>query len=197
MLQEPKKMDLKSTDPYDCALQLQDILTRTNLAPIMTMVLYEFLDDVLDKRISFDTTIYEHIQNLFEEKLQISVIGLEEKKALLTAKAKAYLILLLEIICHAKLTNGLYLDLQALQGAEQTHVNVKLNSNQFCVTKRGIDFIKNVEALRENNLKGSRLVESLTELTMTQVNYIVDKYRSKEDKLLEMNDVIVIDSVQA
>ena len=32
---------------------------------------------------------------------------------------------------------------------------------------------------------------------MTQVNYIVDKYRSKEDKLLEMNDVIVIDSVQA
>ena len=91
----------------------------------------------------------------------------------------------------------MYLDLQALQGAEQTHVNVKLNSNQFCVTKRGIDFIKNVEALRENNLKGSRLVESLTELTMTQVNYIVDKYRSKEDKLLEMNDVIVIDSVQA
>ena len=71
MLQEPKKIDLKSTDPYDCALQLQDILTRTNLAPIMTMVLYEFLDDVLDKRISFDTTIYEHIQNLFEEKLQI------------------------------------------------------------------------------------------------------------------------------
>ena len=64
-------------------------------------------------------------------------------------------------------------------------------------TGNGIDFIKNVEALRENNLKGSRLVESLTELTMTQVNYIVDKYRSKEDKLLEMNDVIVIDSVQA
>ena len=62
-------------------------------------------------------------------------------------------------------------------------------------------FLKKIVQIIKEECNEIKLIKPLSDdskiLEDRKVNYIVDKYRSKEDKLLEMNDVIVIDSVQA
>ena len=194
MLKAQKKNPSDKYDPYYCALQLQEILEKTNLSPVITLVMYEFLKDVSEDKIAKDSTIYEHIENLFAEKIRFSVMGNNTAPAI-HSKAKAYLVILLEIACHAKLVKGLDMELQALKDLGECRVNVKMVGKQFGVAKRGFDFIKRMEDLRENHLVGSDLIKSLTLCTTDEVDFILNRYR-KEDPF-ESGDVIVIDRVQA
>lgn len=194
MLKAPKKNPTDKHDPYYCALQLQEILEKTNLSPVITLVMYEFLKDVAEDKIARDSTIYEHIENLFAEKIRYSVMG-NNAEAAIHSKAKAYLVILLEIACHAKLVKGLDMELQALRDLGECRVNVKLIGKQFGVSKRGFDFIKRLDTLRENHLVGTDLLKSLTLCTTEEVEFILNRYK-KEDPF-ESGDVIVVDKVQA
>ena len=187
MLKAPKKNPNDKHDPYYCALQLQEILEKTNLSPILTMVMYEFLRDVAEDKIAKDSTIYEHIESLFADKIRYSIMG-NNAEAAIHSKAKAYLVILLEIACHAKLVKGMDMELQC-------RVNVRMIGKQFGVAKRGFDFIKRLDNLREEHLVGSDLIKSLTACTTDEVDYILSRYK-KEDPF-ESGDVIVVDKVQA
>ena len=194
MLKAPKKNPNDKHDPYYCALQLQEILEKTNLSPILTMVMYEFLRDVAEDKIAKDSTIYEHIESLFADKIRYSIMG-NNAEAAIHSKAKAYLVILLEIACHAKLGKGMDMELQALKDLGECRVNVRMIGKQFGVAKRGFDFIKRLDNLREEHLVGSDLIKSLTACTTDEVDYILSRYK-KEDPF-ESGDVIVVDKVQA
>ena len=194
MLKAPKKNLNDKHDPYYCALQLQEILEKTNLSPILTMVMYEFLRDVAEDKIAKDSTIYEHIEGLFADKIRYSIMGNNAEVAI-HSKAKAYLVILLEIACHAKLVKGMDMELQALKDLGECRVNVRMVGKQFGVAKRGFDFIKRLDNLREEHLVGSDLIKSLTACTTDEVEYIISRYK-KEDPF-ESSDVIVVDKVQA
>ena len=62
MLKAPKKNPNDKHDPYYCALQLQEILEKTNLSPILTMVIYELLRYVSEYTIAKGSTIYDIIK---------------------------------------------------------------------------------------------------------------------------------------
>ena len=63
MLKNRRKVsDNEAYNPYECAAQLKDLLVESNLSPIMTMVVYEFLSDVIEHKVPRDASIYEHIQ---------------------------------------------------------------------------------------------------------------------------------------
>lgn len=194
MLKAQKKNPNDKHDPYYCALQLQEILEKTNLSPILTMVMYEFLRDVAEDKIAKDSTIYEHIESLFADKIRYSIMG-NNAEAAIHSKAKAYLVILLEIACHAKLVKGMDMELQALKDLGECRVNVRMIGKQFGVAKRGFDFIKRLDNLREEHLVGSDLIKSLTACTTDEVDYILGRYK-KEDPF-ESGDVIVVDKVQA
>lgn len=194
MLKAQKKNPNDKHDPYYCALQLQEILEKTNLSPILTMVMYEFLRDVAEDKIAKDSTIYEHIESLFADKIRYSIMG-NNAEAAIHSKAKAYLVILLEIACHAKLVKGMDMELQALKDLGECRVNVRMIGKQFGVAKRGFDFIKRLDNLREEHLVGSDLIKSLTACTTDEVDYILRRYK-KEDPF-ESGDVIVVDKVQA
>ena len=103
--------------------------------------------------------------------------------------------ILLEIACHAKLVKGMDMELQALKDLGECRVNVRMVGKQFGVAKRGFDFIKRLDNLREEHLVGSDLIKSLTACTTDEVEYIISRYK-KEDPF-ESSDVIVVDKVQA
>ncbi len=194
MPQEARSRSKTRLSKYECALQLQEILHKSNITPVMTMVIFEFLEDIIEKRVTIDPTIYEHIEDLFAEKIRLAIYG-ERAEAIIHAKSKAYLIVLLEITHHANLLTGIGVELQNLRAINQTKVYVKLDPKGVKVTKEGIDFIKAVEEIREKKLQGDSLVGKLEEVTMDRVAAIVNKYMPKVDK--EYEDVIVIDTVQA
>ena len=87
------------------------------------------------------------------------------------------------------------MELQALKDLGECRVNVRMVGKQFGVAKRGFDFIKRLDNLREEHLVGSDLIKSLTACTTDEVEYIISRYK-KEDPF-ESSDVIVVDKVQA
>ena len=94
--ERPFDFTIEKFDEYECALQLREVLEKSNLSPIMTMVMYEFLADVKNNAIPKDTSIYEYIENLFVERIKANVIDNKPNTSII-AKAKAYLILLIEL----------------------------------------------------------------------------------------------------
>ncbi len=195
MLKEKRKKTASESTPYDCALQLKDILNRSNLSPIMAMVLYEFLSDVVENRIAKNTSIYEHIQNSFEKKLRFAVLGNEDDSQI-RVKSKAYLVLLLEIISHSKLVTGVDMELQHLDNVGETCVNVRFDAKNFKVDKRGYEFIENVNHIRDKNISGQQMIYQLSKCTNDAVDYILERYKELDDKF-EDGDVIIVDTPQA
>ena len=191
-----KTADDSAYNPYECAAQLKDLLVESNLSPIMTMVVYEFLSDVIEHKVPRDASIYEYIQKCFEEKLRFVILD-TNSEAEIRNKAKAYLILLLEIISHSRFVEGIDIDLYRVKmdGAE-TSVKVRFDAKNFKVDKRGYEFIENVNQIKEKNQSGSQLISSLSKCTTDAVDYILERYKSHADKFDE-GDVIVIDSIQA
>ncbi len=195
MLKEKRKKTAKESNPYDCALQLKDIINRSNLSPIMAMVLYEFLSDVVENRIAKNTSIYEHIQSSFEKKLRFAVLG-NENDTQIRVKSKAYLVLLLEIISHSKLVTGVDMELQHLDNVGETCVNVRFDAKNFKVDKRGYEFIENVNHIRDKHISGPQMIDQLSKCTNDAVDYILERYKELDDRF-EEGDVIVVDTPQA
>ena len=137
-----KPADDSAYNPYECAAQLKELLVESNLSPIMTMVVYEFLSDVIEHKVPRDASIYEYIQKCFEEKLRFVILD-TNSEAEIRNKAKAYLILLLEIISHSRFVEGIDIDLYRVKmdGAE-TSVKVRFDAKNFKVDKRGYEFIE-------------------------------------------------------
>ena len=59
-----------------------------------------------------------------------------------------------------------------------------------------MEFIENVNQIKEKNQSGSQLISSLSKCTTDAVDYILERYKSHADKF-DDGDVIVIDSIQA
>ena len=194
-----QKFDNRSKDesysPYECAVQLRDLLVKSNLAPIMTMVMYEFLSDVAHKKLTKDASIYEYIINCFESKLRYVVLD-NNSEAEIRAKSKAYLVLFLEIVSHAKLVQGIELNLQLLQEKKESCINVKFDPGVFKIDRRGYEFIENVDSLREQCESEKELIKSLSKCTTDAVDFIIDRYKDYNDNF-HGDDIIIIKSVQA
>lgn len=183
----------KSTyDPYDCALQLKQVLERSNVAPIMSIVIFDFLSKLQLKEITPDTRMYEYIMESFNEKITYT-LGLPPQD--LAKRSKAYLVLLIEIVSHARLVNGLEIDLQPICDLSESDVSVALDPKKFRILKRGDIFIKNIEGIKSKSLENSELVNALAKATLDEIDYIIDRYKSEDG--YESGDVIIIDKVQA
>ena len=178
-------------DEYECALQLREVLEKSNLSPIMTMVMYEFLADVKNNAIPKDTSIYEYIENLFVERIKANVIDNKPNTSII-AKAKAYLILLIELACHAELLTGLFVDLKQ---KGECKFNVQLKQKDFGISASGINFLKKVEDIRDNHLTGDNLIARLSAITLEEADKIILRY--KADDPFDEGDVIVVGGVQA
>ena len=181
-------------DEYECALQLREVLEKSNLSPIMTMVMYEFLADVKNNAIPKDTSIYEYIENLFAERIKANVIDNKPNTSII-AKAKAYLILLIELACHAELLTGLFVELQPLKQKGECKFNVQLKQKDFGISASGINFLKKVEDIRDNHLTGDNLIARLSAITLEEADKIILRY--KADDPFDEGDVIVVGGVQA
>ncbi|MGN0903492.1 MAG: hypothetical protein ACI4M9_09410 [Succinivibrio sp.] len=182
------------TDEYECALELSRIVEQSRLSPIMTMVIYEFLCLYASGENRVDPSIYEKIQQMFTGKFQMMVIGNSSDVDNL-ARSKAYLILMLEILCHADLVKGLSIPLEHFTVDKAANFSIRLDADNFEVTKRGRKFIENVERLKENQIVGNNLLDSLKECTLNELDYILRRYR-RADGVLD-DDVIVIKNIQA
>ncbi len=191
-----KSSDNSAYNPYECAAQLKELLIESNLSPIMTMVVYEFLSDVIEKKVPKDASIYEHIQKCFEEKLRFVILD-STSEAEIRNKSKAYLILLLEIISHSNFVAGIDIDLYRVKmDGGETSVKVRFDANNFKVDKRGYEFIENVNHIKETHQSGKQLISSLGKCTTDAVDYIMERYKEHADKF-DDGDVIIIDSIQA
>ena len=193
MLQEPKKLDADTEDTYECALELEKLFKTANIAPVMTMVLYEFLSDVIDNKIEIGPSMYEYLQELFEDKINISFLT-DATDAQIHLRSKAYLILALELLCHGNLVNGLRLPLKSFLSEEQSKFSVILKTSNFNLTSRGINFIKKVDEIKTNRILGESLITRLSNVTFECIEYILKRYKKKSQVA---DDVIVIDSIQA
>ncbi len=196
MLKAPKKNPNDKHDPYYCALPVaRDSSRETNLSPIWNHGnVSVFKRCKLKIRLQKIQPSMSILEGLFADKIRYSIMGNNAEVAI-HSKAKAYLVILLEIACHAKLVKGMDMELQALKDLGECRVNVRMVGKQFGVAKRGFDFIKRLDNLREEHLVGSDLIKSLTACTTDEVEYIISRYK-KEDPF-ESSDVIVVDKVQA
>lgn len=198
MLENSKKTKRDELTPYDCALQLKNIIVASNLAPIITMVLFEFLTSVATDSLPKNSTIYNYIKKLFAEKLQLVVLKNDLQKSL-KSRSRAYLILVLEILVHAKLVKGLDVDLQDLEKHSDTSVNVKLSAKSFGVDNRGYEFMDSVHLIKTVHATNVDLINRLTACTIDEIDFIISKQEApaKVDEDFEKSDVIVIDEIQA
>ena len=192
MLKERASNSKSTYDPYDCALQLKKVLENSNVAPIMTIVIFDLLSKVDLDEIAADAHMYEYIMNSFNEKISYA-LNLSDKE--LNQRSKAYLILLLEIISHAKLVTGIKIDMQPICDLSESDVSVQLHPRIFRITKKGQAFIKSIEEIKVKCLVNSELVKALSDATMKEIDSIIERYKDADG--YESGDVIIIDKVQA
>lgn len=198
MLEKSKKSKRDELTPYDCALQLKNIIVASNLAPIITMVLFEFLSTIATDSLPKNTSIYNYIERLFAEKFKLVVLK-NDPKTNLKSRSRAYLILVLEILVNANLVKGLDVDLQDLEKHSDTSVNVKLSAKSFGVDNRGYEFMDSVHLIRTVNATNVDLINRLTACTIDEIDFIISKQEApaQYDEKFAKSDIIVIDEIQA
>lgn len=190
-----KKVSASKPTSYECAKQLKEIIAESNMAPIISMVIYELLISIRSGSVPMDSSIYEYIERNFADKIVLADPSL---KSVVHQKAKAYLIILLEIVSQAKLLSGVSLDMLPVKQITEANVSVQMSKEGLSLMRRGVDFLLKVDAIRSDRLLNSALVTALTEATMSEVEFILSKYRRKKKTPdIKNDDVIVIDKVQA
>ncbi len=198
MLEKSKKSKRDELTPYDCALQLKNIIVASNLAPIITMVLFEFLSTIATDSLPKNTSIYNYIERLFAEKFKLVVLK-NDPKTNLKSRSRAYLILVLEILVNANLVKGLDVDLQDLEKHSDTSVNVKLSAKSFGVDNRGYEFMDSVHLIKTVHATNVDLINRLTACTIDEIDFIISKQEApaQYDEEFAKSDIIVIDEIQA
>ncbi|MGN1281840.1 MAG: hypothetical protein ACI4UM_08075 [Succinivibrio sp.] len=192
MLKAKRNVPFSQRDPYYCANQLKDIIENSNISPIIAMVMYDFLNEIIKGQITYDK-VYARIEQLFEARLKMCVLGSYSLNDI-KSRTRAYMVILLELVCHADLVEGVEIDLQALREFEECSVNVRIIPNGLAVTRRGLDYVERYENVFSKT-KGDELLSALRKCTFDELRYIIERYRTDTD--FEDNDVIVIDKVQA
>ena len=133
---------------------------------------------------------------IFSEDVGVSTNYKDYSPLQIRAKSKAYLVLFLEIVSHAKLVQGIELNLQLLQEKKESCINVKFDPGVFKIDRRGYEFIENVDSLREQCESEKELIKSLSKCTTDAVDFIIDRYKDYDDNF-HGDDIIIVKSVQA
>ncbi|MGN0894455.1 MAG: hypothetical protein ACI4ND_05605 [Succinivibrio sp.] len=193
MLKAKRNVPMSQRDPYYCANQLKELIEHSNISPIIAMVVYDFLKEIVKGQISYDN-VYSRIEQLFEERLKMCVLNSYSSNDI-RSRTRAYMVIMLELVCHADLVEGVDVDLQALKEFDECSVNVRIIPNGLAVTKRGLDYIENYENIFLESQKGDKLLSALRKCTFDELRYIIERYRTEPD--FEDSDVIIIDKVQA
>ena len=132
---------------------------------------------------------------------KVSAVTFAPKYEELNGKAKAYMVLLLEIISHAKLVKGLEVPLKPLKTEKFTKFSIKLEQDKFAITKKGFTFLEKVTKIVKYEPEGAFLFKKLTSATSALLKQIVARYEvsfEKEEFLSDSDnkDFIVVDTLQ-
>lgn len=185
---------------YECAKELKEVVLNNNIAPLITLSIVDLFIKLEQNLIKVDGTLYENIQQIIVDKLKKMTSDLMDDDEL-NGKAKAYMVLLLEIISHAKLVKGLEVPLKPLKTEKFTKFSIKLEQDKFAITKKGFTFLEKVTKIVKYEPEGTFLFRKLTSATSALLKQIVARYEvssGKEDSLSESDskDFIIVDTLQ-
>ena len=185
---------------YECAKELKEVVPNNNIAPLITLSIVDLFIKLEQNLIKVDGTLYENIQQIIVDKLKKMTSDLMDDDEL-NGKAKAYMVLLLEIISHAKLVKGLEVPLKPLKTEKFTKFSIKLEQDKFAITKKGFTFLEKVTKIVKYEPEGAFLFRKLTSATSALLKQIVARYEissGKEDSLSESDskDFIIVDTLQ-
>lgn len=185
---------------YECAKELKEVVLNNNIAPLITLSIVDLFIKLDQNLIKVDGTLYENIQQIIVDKLKKMTADTMDD-AELNGKAKAYMVLLLEIISHAKLVKGLELPLKPLKTEKFTKFSIKLEQDKFAITKKGFTFLEKVTKIVKYEPEGAFLFRKLTSATSALLKQIVARYEiisDKEECLSDSDnkDFIVVDILQ-
>lgn len=185
---------------YECAKELREVVLNNNIAPLITLSIVDLFIKLDQNLIKVDGTLYENIQQIIVDKLKKMTADTMDD-AELNGKAKAYMVLLLEIISHAKLVKGLEVPLKPLKTEKFTKFSIKLEQDKFAITKKGFTFLEKVTKIVKYEPEGAFLFKKLTSATSALLKQIVARYEvsfEKEEFLSDSDnkDFIVVDTLQ-
>ncbi len=185
---------------YECAKELKEVVLNNNIAPLITLSIVDLFIKLEQNLIKVDGTLYENIQQIIVDKLKKMTSDLMDDDEL-NGKAKAYMVLLLEIISHAKLVKGLEVPLKPLKTEKFTKFSIKLEQDKFAITKKGFTFLEKVTKIVKYEPEGAFLFRKLTSATSALLKQIVARYEvsfEKEEFLSDSDnkDFIVVDTLQ-
>lgn len=185
---------------YECAKELKEVVLNNNIAPLITLSIVDLFIKLEQNLIKVDGTLYENIQQIIVDKLKKMTSDLMDDDEL-NGKAKAYMVLLLEIISHAKLVKGLEVPLKPLKTEKFTKFSIKLEQDKFAITKKGFTFLEKVTKIVKYDPEGAFLFRKLTSATSALLKQIVARYEvsfEKEEFLSDSDnkDFIVVDTLQ-
>ena len=185
---------------YECAKELKEVVLNNNIAPLITLSIVDLFIKLDQNLIKVDGTLYENIQQIIVDKLKKMTADTMDD-AELNGKAKAYMVLLLEIISHAKLVKGLEVPLKPLKTEKFTKFSIKLEQDKFAITKKGFTFLEKVTKIVKYEPEGAFLFRKLTSATSALLKQIVARYEiisDKEEYLSDSDnkDFIVVDILQ-
>lgn len=185
---------------YECAKELKEVVLNNNIAPLITLSIVDLFIKLDQNLIKVDGTLYDTIQQIIVDKLKkMTADSMDDEE--LNGKAKAYMVLLLEIISHAKLVKGLEVPLKPLKTEKFTKFSIKLEQDKFAITKKGFTFLEKVTKIVKYEPEGAFLFRKLTSATSALLKQIVARYEimSEKEEILsdrDNKDFIVVDILQ-
>ena len=185
---------------YECAKELREVVLNNNIAPLITLSIVDLFIKLDQNLIKVDGTLYDTIQQIIVDKLKkMTADSMDDEE--LNGKAKAYMVLLLEIISHAKLVKGLEVPLKPLKTEKFTKFSIKLEQDKFAITKKGFTFLEKVTKIVKYEPEGAFLFRKLTSATSALLKQIVARYEimSEKEEILsdkDNKDFIVVDILQ-